>query len=291
MKLLKSIHTTATLQLAWLSKEAKETWAQPIHEIAKMVEDLEIQSVIADQRSCAWKSIDTAEVPKFTEKIARQNGLICYPIKRTGKWEGFSHRTIEVQTGKPTNTYCVITKDLKKALEFQDAFGRGDHKAQAKLLGFPDCCADFFNKHWAAGIVDPIYQMAENMPDTMATPTGENFLYLKEEPNPFSNPLLRYIGIRAGFHIPCSFKCQGTIRSGAERFELGDPELVKLAQALLSMPMSWDNYHGAAVIRTPIFQIVYQSNPTAEKYYVEIPGNFIPREAVKGNEYPNNQVK
>jgi hypothetical protein len=93
---------------------------------------------------------------------------------------------------------------------------------------------------------------------------------------------LRYIGIRVGFHIPCSFACKETIAVGQQRMDLmraKNEGSAKLLVSLLSMPISWDCYHGAAIVRTPIFYIITSSCPSINRYVVEVPGTFIPQEA------------
>ena len=57
-----------------------------------------------------------------------------------------------------------------------------------------------------------------------------------------------------------------------------NPDLRKIMEALLSMPMSWNVLHGVAEIRTPIFWVITGSVPAAEKYSVWVKGEFIPKE-------------
>jgi hypothetical protein len=109
--------------------------------------------------------------------------------------------------------------------------------------------------------------------------------------HPFANPLLRYAGIRVGFHLPCAFDCQETIAVAAERMDLAketDPNLADILHGLLSMPMSWDVYHGIAVVRTPIFYLIVPSVPVAERHVVEVVSepSFIPKESAKGMGFP-----
>jgi hypothetical protein len=67
-----------------------------------------------------------------------------------------------------------------------------------------------------------------------------------------------------------------------------DKALADILQGLLSMPMSWDVYHGVAVVRTPIFDLIVPSVPAAERHVVELVSDppFMPRERVKGIGFP-----
>lgn len=273
MRLIKNFDVNPYSQLIWVSDQAQKTWKHIIDEISRMVYTLEIESVKAGHRPCAWRSVSTDSLPEFSEKLLKKN-LHCLPILFTGQWQGFSHKTMPVKKGKPTNVYCIISREKKDGLIFKKAHLAGDHIKQGKLLGFPGCCTEFFQKYWTKGYIDPVYQMAN--PD-------KHHIY--------SNPILRYIGVRIGFHIPCSFNCEETIKIAEERLTLGNPETVKLLKALLSMPMAWDCYHGVAIIKTPIFQVVIQSNAAVKRFIINLPGKFIPEESEPGTIFPYTEVK
>ena len=172
------------------------------------------------------------------------------------------------------------------AQEFKEAHFKGDHIKQGGFLEFPLCCREFFNEHWSKGYIDPIWQMVH--PDKFVLIENNTLFYEVEDCHPFSNPLLRYAGIRVGFHIPCSFNCPETIQIAEQRLTLMKEDDKKLLIALLSMPMSWDCYHGTAIIKTPLFQIVMQSNPCTERFVVKVKGKFMPRETPEGTEFPYN---
>jgi hypothetical protein len=115
--------------------------------------------------------------------------------------------------------------------------------------------------------------------------------HIRVQGHPFANPILRYAGIRVGFHLPCAFDCRDTIAVAAERMDLAkatDPNLADVLKGLLSMPMSWDVFHGVAVVRTPIFYLIVPSIPTVERYVVEVVSTpqFIPKESAKGTGFP-----
>jgi hypothetical protein len=265
MELIKNFNLTSFTQISWVSQEAKDKWAKVIPACSQMVQDLEILSVKHGHRPCAWRTISRQSLPDFSKQCAEM-GLIVLPVCWVGSWEGFIHHTPEGDT----NVYCIIAREMEHALEYLDAFNRGDNAKQGELLGFPKCCCEFFAKHWDAGYFDPIWQMAG-----------------RDNPSPYSNPMLRYIGLRVGFHIPCSFHCDATIAMAKDRLGIApDQDLVKLLVALLSMPMSWSALHGQAVIRTPIFYLITQTVPTLKEYIVELPGSFVPLETANGLRFP-----
>jgi hypothetical protein len=157
------------------------------------------------------------------------------------------------------------------------------------MLGFPKCCRESFAANWKAGYFDPIWQSAIATPGALAVDHADLELEIGELPepirhtsldaHPFSNPLLRYIGLRVGFHIPHSFRCQETIAAGIERMKLAkDQGLADILGSLLSMPMRAELLHGILTVRTPLFYLITYSVPTEEKYTIEVSGDFIPKE-------------
>jgi len=251
--------------MSWVSRAAKDKWEKTITACAQMVQELEILSVKEGQRPCAWRTINRQSLPDFTQQCARMN-LIVMPVRWVGSWDGFIHHTPEGDS----NVYCIIAREMDDALAYLDAFNAGDNVRQGEMLGFPSCCCLFFEQNWKAGYFDPVWQM-----------TG------KDQSHPYANPLLRYIGLRVGFHIPCSFNCAETIKGAHARLLIAkDRDLVKLLTGLLSMPISWSALHGQAVVRTPIFYLITQTVPTHKEYRIDLKGSFMPNEAAAGVCFP-----
>jgi hypothetical protein len=250
------------------------------------VQRLELLSVAEDQRKCAWRTVNTFQVPELTKECLRL-GINVYPIQNIGSWgQGFTHKTKPAIEGKPMSTYCIITKKIEYAQEYHVAFDKGNHEKQGKLLGFPKCCTAFFKKNWPE-YFDPMPQIAENSLNFISHDWGK--LYY---PNTYSIPVLRYIGLRIGFHIPCSFNCQESIKIANERLSIcksqDDKDFSILLTRLLSMPIEWSVLHSLALIKTPIFYLRANSMPTEEEYIIRLYGDFIPRESASGAEFPFN---
>ena len=273
MKLIPDFKITPFTRTAWVSTCARDTWAGVIEKCSAMVHDLEIESVAVGQRDCAWSTIKREALPDFIKRCA-DKGLIVMPVQWVGNFDGFIHYTPKGDS----QAYCIIAKRLEDAMKFREAFENGDHEMQGECLGFPKCCREAFAANWKAGYFDPIWQSAcGDYPGQMP----ETNRLRKITAHPYSNPLLRYLGLRVGFHIPHSFNCQKTITAGVERLSLAkDRDLVKLLESLLSMPMKAELLHGILTVKTPIFHVINYSVPTEEKYTIETIGNFIPKEGV-----------
>ena len=261
MKLAEFKTGKTSLQLIFKSPEARTNWKQNIKQLASQSSSLELLSVARGHRPCAWQAIRESTLFDFIKKCSDM-GLFVLPIKRVGRWNGFIHYTPPPEQGKDNNIYCIISKNLEDAVKFRDAHFSGDHKIQGEMLGFPACCSEFFSKQWDRGYFDMVYQSYQN----------------SKEAHPLSNPLLRYIGIRASFHIPCSFACEKTIGIGEQRISLMDKHSRQLILFLLSLDVTWSCLHGIAEVNTDLFKIVTGTVPTNEKYSIEVKGLVKTRE-------------
>jgi len=285
MKLMEGLDLAPSCRTVWLSEEARRVWAPIFPKLGAMVSDLEVLSVARWQRPCAWQTIGEDQFPRLAAAWAEM-GLVSLPIKRVRNFTGFAHRHEEPRPGERASLCVIVSRTLKDTLRFKSSFEKGDNDVQGELLGFPKCCRTFFCETWAKGYFDPVWQAALNSKHTII---GER--HIRVESHPFANPVLRYAGLRVGFHIPHALDCQETIAVATERMKLAkatDPNLTKLLGGLLSMPMSWDVYHGVAVVRTPIFYLIVPSVPAVERYVVEVVSEpeFRPREGVRGIEFP-----
>lgn len=282
MTIIPNFQMTPFSQISWVSPEAKNKWEKAIKICSQMVQEMEITSVEKNQRLCAWQTMNRESLPKFSEECA-EKGMIVLPVRFVGNFDGFIHYTPKGDS----SVYCIISKSHKAALRFKKCFENGDHVGQGEMLGFPKCCSESFAKNWKLGIFDPMWQAAQNCANAKIEHVGNDWVAFGIKNNPFSNPLLRYLGLRVGFHIPCSFDCANTTILAKERLSLAiDQELVKILISLLSMPVSWNAKFGQAVVKTPIFYCINYTVPTIEQYTIELEGDFMPKEAAKGNCFP-----
>jgi hypothetical protein len=274
MKLIEKGYVPSFHRIVWMSLSAKANWEQSIADIAEEVQRIEIVSVQEGHRDCATITFKPEDLAKYQKEYP---DLIFSVLRNARIFHGFAHRFHDPVPGEPFMVHCVVTRESSLMKDFRDAHESGDHVAQGRLLGFPHCCGKFFTQVWGEGYVDPIWQIAQNSPPQKYVGQSPNVKVVTQV-HPYSNPLLRYIGVRAGFHFPCTFHCNKTIESAERRMLLMNPDLRQIMEALLSLSMSWNVLHGIAEIRTPIFWIITGSVATEEKYEVHLQGSFEPKE-------------
>jgi 2-polyprenyl-3-methyl-5-hydroxy-6-metoxy-1,4-benzoquinol methylase len=171
------------------------------------------------------------------------------------------------------------------APRWHDAWRKRDDLAMGDLLGFPACCQEFFQRVWVdAARVDTTWCMTgtplENPARLFSTPAEANIL-------------LRWIGVRPVFHLPCSFFCAETIMLARRIRAVADARHLSLdvAYDMLNWPVEWSALHGIAEIRTPVCTIATRTDYTPAKRVVQRAGSAYPDEGSQGLRFPYRIVK
>lgn len=232
-------------------------WKDKLPSLVNAHFDIEIQSVIHDDRAGTIQFIPIEQFQEYAKRIQAM-GLFLYPISLTGGTKTYSSSP---NGGKDT-VRVYITKDSKN-LETLD-------------LGYPECCKKFYEQYWEK----------EHYVDTtwiMCSKDDKNIpLHLNDWPIS-TNILLRWLGIRPVFHLPCSPYCEESKWIGEENLGLWKkfhPELHKLIVEMLNWPVEWSALHGYARIKTPVCEIVSRTDATAELYIVKRKGIYIPKDII-----------
>ncbi|MBA7595642.1 hypothetical protein ES703_02607 [subsurface metagenome] len=215
-------------------------WKNALGRAGDIARRVEYEAVVrglrqADVVHLTQRDWDT-QIKRFTK-----DDLYYVPILRTKRYEGFSHRFYPVEKmGEDTMVYGVIARSLEDAKLFAEAHRTrpSDHRTIGKLLGYPDCCIDFFIETFPKGILDPVAEIKHD---------GEN---------PMLNQMLRYFGPRIAPHFPCSFTCPEAEKFAESIYEIMldlDSDLSQRVLDILSMPAVWSLYKSIIQVTTPLF--------------------------------------
>jgi hypothetical protein len=168
-----------------------------------------------------------------------EHGLTARVTRWTGSHQGFWHGGYP-----PGDDMAVVVFGQPGSLQ----------EPYDQHFGYPACCREWFAEEFPYD-VDPIPAWAREG---------------AREIRRLANPLLRYIGVRATAHIPCSPTCEPTVALGWEFLGLMGPEAAQDTLTLLNLPARWDRYRGVAIIDTPHFKIVTTSTPKPIREIVEV---------------------
>jgi hypothetical protein len=178
--------------------------------------------------------------------------------------------TFEVVIGRPP-VIAGLDRKLESASE------------RARLLGAPECCADFAANAGKHRWIDATWPMA------IASAPCRN-LVVEASANPRSNICLRPLGVFPVFHAPCSFECPETKARASSLAELGrsidlGPEMDWL-EDILSWPTLWSALHGLAEVKNPILRMVTTTDATGERIEIRLRSHRSPLEGARGIRFP-----
>ena len=87
--------------------------------------------------------------------------------------------------------------------------------------------------------------------------------------------MLRWLGVRYVPHLPCGFRCDGTIELGRRlRALIPKPERDWMDE-LLSMPMLWSSLHGIGEVVTPVVTLNFRTEVSHESQEIRREGQDV----------------
>lgn len=243
MNLIPGFRTSVMTRTMWNTQADRDTWHGRMQAISAKWPEVERLLILEGYRGASLQPMRGVE---YADALAwaSSNGLKVRRVRSVKPWNGFSHR-YEDYDGPDAYHVTAIAREEEMLAEPE------------AHLGYPPCCVAFFNRVFPAGLMDPIWQWAGECSGPILA-------------SPFANPLLRYMNIRFAPHIPCSPQCSSSVGISTAAAKLMGTELAAWTTELLSQPLSWDCYRGVAIVKTPFFSLVVGSNPTAERYVVNV---------------------
>lgn len=270
----------------WVSQRARDAWATRIERVAACWQEVEWLSVAEGVRDCCLRVVSPGDMDGLAEQTVAA-GLALAPLDTIAASNGaYMSAGVGVVPGHPYNQRVVVGR-AEHLSAFREAWERGDQKEVGRLLGYPACCSDFFEEFWVRQrFVDTTWPMA------LGTAGGadEGATLLEVGGPPHTNILLRWLGVRAVPHLPCSFTCEPSRRFGEELVGLarrrGHAAEADDLLRMLEWPVEWSALHGIAEIKTPVLKIAALTDATPVKYVVRRRGTTYPAEGAQGLSFP-----
>jgi hypothetical protein len=292
MKLIQNFNLPPFTRTQFVSREAKEKWEVKIRNAQKVYNELETSSVEHGVRDAmlAFVSSDRLE---FAMREFTKRGMMFVPARKEAYNGSFSHQSMTYSGGNMFTYRGVLTKRNDIAGEFIDALHNNNDIKIGQLLGFPECCCNFFDENWQNNYFDPMWQQAQNSGDAIKyekEKDGKYIIRLKEDETFWHNTsVFRYVGVRTVPHIPCSVNCKGTKVMAVDWLNLAND--LKLdgtddIKEILSLPYSWDVYKGCAEVTTPVLKIRTKSVFATKSHIVQRESSYYPEESVTGLDFP-----
>lgn|SRR3989338_3832701 len=176
----------------------------------------EILFVIHDLKLVARQGFYDQELPAIEQFCQEHNlSLVCAPYKVVlSEEQGYSNKGFKAPKDHPTPgmIFTYIAKDKKQAQLACYHETVGNHQQLGELLGYPECCINFFIKNFSS-----------NNPNPQLQPT-----------NPWTNITQREKDSVLLSHFPCNSECEQSILQAKKYFELLKKQDSCHAQELIS---------------------------------------------------------
>lgn len=231
-----------------IPKLRNEEWPNKLGQISQLYQETEYQMVKKKFRVAAALQINQDNFQNFLDKI-NKDGLIFTQIRKVRTGDFYLLQPAE--PGKPFSWYGCLARTYKDGQEFKEADLKNDHKVIGQMLGYPDCCIDYFKENFPKNC-DPIWVNLEG----------------KIKGYPECNMLLRYFGVKIVSHFSCSPTCEATKEIGKTWFKVMqtvDKDLANQLYNLLAGSITWNSYHEVAQVETPYFVALSNTSPILEK--------------------------
>jgi hypothetical protein len=268
-------------KIAWRSKSIAKECEDLRQRIYKAASYAEYESVKRGLRRCDVYDLTPQNFDNQIKRIFLDE-LFYLPILRSQQYGGYGHRHYPSKIiNEKTFIYGVVAKTLADAVLFHDAGVVDisqrindyptpgiDHTTTGRLLGYPDCCIEFFNSTWLRdGCLDPMFEMAQGSEHEKI-----NDNRIQVSGNPRLNRLIRYWGFNIIPFFPHSFDCAEADKFAEWWFQLmreSDSEAADACLEILNVPMTWSLSNCITTVEHPLFTGSANGYYAPEKRVVE----------------------
>lgn len=154
------------------------------------------------------------EISRIKEFCKRNNfayEVAPYKVILADKDKKYSNKGFKARVDDPRKGmfFVYISKDERKATEARIYEMKDNYKELGLILGYPECCVDFFCKH------EPERSKLDNNYVVPALKNSQGYRF------PFYTNIFRrkedYVLLS---HFPCSFKCERSIEIAKKRLKM-----------------------------------------------------------------------
>lgn len=221
-----------------IPKQKFEEWPEKLGRMSQLFQEAEYQMVKKKFRQAAIIQVDPNNLQAAMERI-NKDGLLFIPLKKMALSAGFSATYQAPAPGQPFYWQGCLIHTYRDGQRFKEADLKNDHRTIGRMLGYPDCCIDYFIRAFP---IDPAPIWIDLEGKVIGLPE--------------CNGMLRYFGPKIVAHLSCSPTCQPTRKIGEIWFKVMqeiDGDLANELYKLLSGSITWNSYHGVVQVETPYF--------------------------------------
>lgn len=195
----------------------------------------------------------------------------------------FVNRTPSYTNNQKILGVAWLVAHNKEIDNFINQYKIKDDKLQGKLLGYQDCCVEFFTKHYINEKIDDltIYQQL-NTEGVLTQPHNDKHLFIPiTKSHSYLNHIYNSIGVKWVEYMPHSFDCKKSIQRQKKYKKIQKENGFSVQQdwmdEILSMPYIYQIIDGVGYIKNKLFDLAIESNQELNGYILE----FLPMKDIK----------
>jgi len=259
---------------SWRNPDMKKVWEPRFREARACIDELEWRSIVEGVRSCALRAVAPNDLQASRARLAPY-GLIVTPLEKIAAEDGYGSSLRAAHADERFNHWCAIGRVSNVRL-IRSAHLSHDDEAVGQFLGYPPCCTRFHDLvRFEEGFMDTTWPMAQNT--TQKRDISSAHIEIAEVSR--CNVLLRWLGLKMVFHLPCCFDCPPTVEIADKLVEIalveGFRQEIDWLEEMSAWPVEWSALYGLAEITTPVGTITTVTDATAERYRVSYRGGEI----------------
>lgn len=168
-----------------------------------------------------------------------------FKVIKQDKDKAYSDKGIKVSIDSKEKGYffVYVSKDKEKAEEAKKLEAENKHKEFGILLGYPECCAEFFEKHYD----EESKKQNDFTLSTLKNSDGFQFPF-------YTNIAPRHFDIALLNHFPCNFNCKDSIELAKKHLEIiqkHDKEAAEVIKGMLKGAIIYTETNGTFLLRYP----------------------------------------
>lgn len=261
-------------RVTWVSDELRIKWERIITALPEIIDSIWSSKEIFDIVPIQIKSISISDLYNYKKRIL-SNGIFVEHINELPE-------SIVLLFGlkKGVDKTFVIIGLRQNVIGFIKAIKDENYQHIVEYLPKEIFC--YWEDYAKHDLIDDMWGRLNKTHDRI-----EQFSSFS---NNLLNPCWKHMGISSIPYNPASLSCANSIElatviQSCAKGKLSD-ELFNSWYEILSWPVEWSALHGIAEIKSPIFKMIYNTDPTGEKYVLQLESDTYPEDGLNGLLFP-----
>lgn len=186
---------------------------------------------------------DLDSYKRFFKKHDIHYSLSDYKLRKETDENKYSNKGVALprDSEEKGELFIYFSKDKALAEKAKHAEKDSDHKELGRMLGYPECCTDFFNKEF------PKQSRYKNDYVLASLRESKGFIF------PFQNNIsIRHLDLSLLSHFPCNLNCPKSKEMAGKNFELlekDSPDLARISEGMLKGAVVFTSNRGIFLLR------------------------------------------